>query len=51
MPAQSDAQRKAAVMAMRAKQGQISPRRLTGSAAQMFKTMSLEELRKFSYSK
>ena len=51
MPARSDAQRKAALMALRAKQGHISTSRLTGAANELFTTMSLQQLREFSYSK
>mgnify|MGYP000025006032 CR=1 FL=1 len=47
MPAVSEEQRKAACMAYAAKKGKISPRKLKGAAKQMYKSMTLEQLRDF----
>lgn len=49
MPAESDAQRKAAGMALAAKRGQISPSRLKGSALSMFRSMSAEQLSELAH--
>lgn len=48
MPAKSKAQQRAAAMALAAKRGEISPRRLKGAALQMFRSMSEAELEKFA---
>ena len=48
MPSESEAQRKAAGMALAAKRGQISPGRLKGAARKMFESMSPEQLSDFA---
>lgn len=44
MPAKSKRQQKAAGMALAAKRGEISPRKLKGSAKQMYKSMTKKQL-------
>ena len=51
MPAESETQRKAAGAALRAKMGQLSPRRLRGAARRMFDRMSVDQLRDFARKK
>lgn len=48
MPADSESQRKAAAMALAAKEGEIAASRLKGAAKHMFRSMSKKELRKFA---
>ena len=51
MPAVSKAQRRAAALALQAKEGDISVSRLKGAALQMYKSMTMTELRKFATTK
>ena len=51
MPAKSKKQQKAAGMALAAKRGEISPRKLKGSALQMYKSMNEEELEDYAETK
>jgi hypothetical protein len=48
MPAKSEKQRKAAGMALAAKRGKISPRRLVGAAKQMYLDMTEAQLEDFA---
>ena len=48
MPAKSARQRRAAGMALAAKRGEISPRKLRGAAKQMYSSMSESQLRDFA---
>ena len=48
MPAVSEAQRKAAGMALAAKRGEISKKRLQGAAKDMFESMTASQLRDFA---
>lgn len=48
MPAESEAQRKAAGMALAAKRGEIALSRLTGAARQMFDSMTEVQLADFA---
>jgi len=48
MPARSARQRRAAGMALAAKRGEISPRKLRGAAKQMYSSMSESQLRDFA---
>lgn len=49
MPAKSERQRRAAAMALAAKRGEIPVSKLKGAARDMYKSMSVEELRKFAH--
>jgi hypothetical protein len=51
MPAKSQQQQKAAGMALMAKRGKIKSGKLWGSAKEMFKSMTADELRKFAKTK
>lgn len=51
MPAKSKAQQKAAAMALAAKRGKISPRKLKGSARQMYKSMTAKQLKHYAETK
>jgi len=48
MPAKSERQRRAAGMALAAKRGKISPRKLVGAAKQMYLDMSEAQLEDFA---
>ncbi|MDX1535354.1 MAG: DUF3008 family protein [Candidatus Spechtbacterales bacterium] len=48
MPAESEAQRKAAGAALAAKRGDMDPGNLNGPARQMYESMSEEELEEFA---
>ena len=48
MPATSKAQQKSAAQALAAKRGEINPDHLTGSAKNMFKSMSAGKLAEFA---
>lgn len=48
MPAESEAQRKAAGAALAAKRGETSPKELYGAAKDMYKSMSESELEDFA---
>lgn len=48
MPAKSNAQRKAAGMALAAKRKQIHPARLKGPALDMYKSMTANQLKDFA---
>lgn len=48
MPAESRSQQRAAGMALSAKQGKISPKKLQGSAKGMYNSMSEEQLVEFA---
>ncbi len=51
MPAKSKVQQKAAGMALAAKRGELSPRKLRGSAKEMYKSMSERQLRDYAKTK
>jgi len=51
MPAKSKQQQKAAGMALAAKRGEISPRKLKGSAKQMYKSMTKKQLAEYAGTK
>jgi len=51
MPAKSKQQQKAAGMALAAKRGEIPVSKLRGSAKQMYKSMSVRQLREFAETK
>ena len=51
MPAESEAQRKAAGMALSAKRGQVAVSSLNGPARSMYDSMSEAELRKMAHKK
>lgn len=51
MPAKSEAQQKAAALALQAKEGKISPDELKGSAKEMYDSMSTAQLRDFAETK
>lgn len=44
MPAESEAQRRAAGLALSAKRGNTDPKTLTGAAKQMYESMSEQQL-------
>jgi len=48
MPAKSEKQRRAAGMALAAKRGKVSPRRLLGAAKQMYLDMTEAQLEDFA---
>jgi len=48
MPAKSEAQQKAAGMALAAKRGEIPASQLKGAAKDMFNTMTIEELKDYA---
>jgi len=48
MPAKSKAQQEAAALALSAKLGKIPASKLKGAAKEMFKSLSIFELRKFA---
>lgn len=48
MPAKSDAQRKAAGMALAAKRGEISKFKLKGAARDMYESMTEEQLKYYA---
>ena len=48
MPAKSEAQRRAAAMALQPKRGNISVSQLTGAAKQMYDSMTLAELEEYA---
>ncbi len=51
MPAVSKAQRRAAALALQAKEGDIPVSRLKGAALQMYKSMTMSQLREYATSK
>jgi hypothetical protein len=51
MPAVSKVQQKAAGMALAAKRGELSPRKLKGSAKEMYQTMTIKQLREYAKTK
>jgi hypothetical protein len=51
MPAVSKAQQKAAGMALAAKRGELSPRKLKSSAKEMYETMTVRQLREYAKTK
>jgi hypothetical protein len=51
MPSKSQAQQKAAGLALAAKRGEIPVSRLKGAALQMYKSMSERQLREFAKTK
>lgn len=51
MPAVSEKQRRAACMALAAKEGKINPKKLKGASKSMFKSMTKEQLEDFCKSK
>ena len=51
MPAVSKVQQKAAGMALAAKRGELSPRKLKGSAKEMYETMTIKQLREYAKTK
>jgi len=51
VPAVSKQQQQAAGMALAAKRGKISPKKLKGSALQMYRSMSAEQLEEFAATK
>lgn len=48
MPAESGKQQRAAGMALSARRGEISPRKLTGAAKDMYKGMTVRQLRDYA---
>ena len=50
MPAKNEKQRRAAGMALAARRGKIDPGTLYGAAKEMYRSMTLAELRKFAKS-
>jgi len=51
MPAKSKVQQKAAGMALAAKRGELSPKKLRGSAREMYKSMNERQLRDYAKTK
>jgi len=51
MPAKSKVQQKAAGMALAAKRGELSPKKLRGSAKEMYKSMNEKQLRDYAKTK
>ena len=50
MPAESERQRRAAGMALSAKQGKIPVSKLKGAAREMYNSMTIKQLREFAHS-